>query len=184
MKDAPITWVGARYRHIIRKVDGSDAMVKITTIPKGTRSRCWMGPTDLHDYTIQADVKAGPGDKTPDIGLIAQGYTLDMSGLNKRLMIHSWISHDKRYQKEISWQFEPGVWYTMKFKASNKDGKAVLQGKVWKKSDKEPADWSIELVDPQPNTTGAPGMFGNATNAEVYIDNIEVYPNSEKVAAR
>jgi hypothetical protein len=34
-------------------------MVKITTIPKGTRSRLSMGQSDLHDYTIQGDFKAG-----------------------------------------------------------------------------------------------------------------------------
>ena len=31
-------------------------LVKVTTIPKGTRSQLLMGPIDLHDYTIQADV--------------------------------------------------------------------------------------------------------------------------------
>ena len=41
---------------MIRDVDGEKVMVKVTTIPKGTRSQSWMGPTDLHDYTIQADV--------------------------------------------------------------------------------------------------------------------------------
>ena len=58
LKDAPITWVGARYRHVMRQVDGSNTMVKITTIPLGTRSRLSMGPSDLHDYTIQTDFKA------------------------------------------------------------------------------------------------------------------------------
>jgi hypothetical protein len=61
--------------------------------------------------------------------------------------------------------------------AANVDGKAVVKGKVWLKADKEPAEWSLELTDPQPNKTGAPGMFGNATNAEVFIDNVSVTPN-------
>ena len=33
----PITWVGARYRHVIRDVEGNKVMVKLTTIPKGQR---------------------------------------------------------------------------------------------------------------------------------------------------
>ena len=41
----------------VREVDGEKVIVKVTTIPKGTRSQSWMGPTDLHDYTIQADVQ-------------------------------------------------------------------------------------------------------------------------------
>ncbi len=61
---------------------------------------------------------------------------------------------------------------------ANVDGKAVVKAKVWKKADKEPTEWTLELTDPQPNKVGAPGLFGNATNAEVYIDNVTVTPNN------
>ena len=60
----------------------------------------------------------------------------------------------------------------------NEDGKAVLLGKIWKRDAQEPKDWTIELRDPAPNKTGAPGMFGNATNAELFIDNVSVTSNS------
>ncbi|HMC10204.1 MAG TPA: PQQ-binding-like beta-propeller repeat protein, partial [Pirellulaceae bacterium] len=179
LKDAPITWVGARYRHVVRQVDGSTTMVKITTIPLGTRSRLSMGPSDLHDYTIQTDFKAGVNvDKLPDVGVIAQGYTLEVSGENQWLKLMSWIAHDKRTQKEIKFDLVPNVWYTLKLRAANEDGKAVLQGKIWKRDDKEPADWTIEMKDPVPNMAGAPGLFGNATNAELFIDNVGVTSNS------
>ena len=179
LTDAPLTWVGARYRHVIRQVDGSNVMVKITTIPLGTRSRLSMGPSDLHDYTIQADFKAADADgKTPDVGLIGQGYTLEVSGESKWIKLVSWIPHDKRAFKEIPFTLEPNVWYTMKLRAANGDGKAILQGKVWKRDQKEPADWTIELTDPAPNKVGAPGLFGNATNAELFIDNVSVQSNS------
>jgi hypothetical protein len=102
-----------------------------------------------------------------------------MSGLNKRLMIHSWFAHDKRHFTSQDFDLEPNVWYTMKLRAANEDGKAVLRGKVWKRDEPEPTNWTIELVDPQPNKTGAPGLFGNATNAEIFIDNVLVTPNSE-----
>ena len=62
--EVPVTWVGARYRNIVREVDGNKVMVKVTTIPKGTRSQLLMGPVDLHDYTIQADVRGANGKKT------------------------------------------------------------------------------------------------------------------------
>ena len=32
-------------------------LTKITTIPKGARSRAWMGPSDLAEYTISADIR-------------------------------------------------------------------------------------------------------------------------------
>src|SRR4029079_10093551 len=159
LKDAPITWVGARYRHVMRQVDGSNTMVKITTIPLGTRSRLSMGNSDLHDYTVQADFKAAAvNDKLPDVGVIAQGYTLEVSGENRWLKLMSWIAHDKRYQKEIPFKLEPDVWYTLKLRAENSAGKAVLQGKIWKRGEQEPKDWTIELVDLAPNKTGAPGL--------------------------
>jgi outer membrane protein assembly factor BamB len=180
LKDAPVTWVGARGRHVMRPVDGSNAMVKITTIPLGTRSRLSMGPSDLHDYTVQCDFRAAGGVKLPDVGVIAQGYTLEVSGENKWLKLMSWIAHDKRTQKELPFNLEPNVWYTLKLRAANEDGKAVLQGKIWKRDDKEPGDWTIEMKDPMPNTTGAPGLFGNAVppTGEISIDNVLVTPNS------
>lgn len=178
LKDAPITWVGARYRHVLRSVDNSTAMVKITTIPRGTRSRLSMGQSDLHDYTIQTDFKAGIMDnKLPDVGLIAQGYTFAIEGLNKRIQLNSWGSHEHRFAKEVPFILEPNAWYTMKLRAENSDGKAVLRGKVWKRGEKEPAEWTVELIDSLPNTQGSPGMFGNATNAELYLDNVSVVPN-------
>lgn len=179
LKDAPLTWVGARYRHVLRKVDDSSAMVKITTIPRGTRSRLSMGQSDLHDYTIQCDFKAGIMDnKIPDVGLIAQGYTFAIEGLNKRIQLNSWGSHEHRYAKEVPFILEPNDWYTIKLRAENSDGKAILKAKVWKRNDKEPEDWIVELIDPQPNTQGSPGLFGNATNAELYLDNVSVVPNN------
>lgn len=160
LKDAPITWVGARYRHVLRPVDGSTVMTKITTIPRGTKSRLSMGHSDLSDYTVQEDFKAAVVDnKLPDTGVIAQGYTLEVSGENRWLKLFSWGSHDKRTFKEIPFDLEPDVWYTLKLRASVADGKAQLQGKVWKRDGKEPAEWTIELVDPTPNTHMLPACL-------------------------
>ncbi len=179
LKDAPVTWVGARYRHQLRTVDDSTAMVKITTIPKGTRSRCWFGPSDLSNYTIQADMKMSTADeKIPDIGLIAQGYTLQYLGESNEAQIGSWISHDKRsFTKLKPFTLDAGKWYTLKLRVQNEGDKALCQAKIWPSGTKEPTDWTIELVDPLPNKQGAPGLFGNATNAEIAIDNVSVVPN-------
>jgi outer membrane protein assembly factor BamB len=178
LKDPPATWVGARHRHVMRKVDGSDVMVKITTIPKGQRSRLSMGQSDLHDYTIQGDFKAGKmNNKTPDFGLIGQGYTFLIEGDIKRMQIQSWQSHDKRMSVAQKFALVPETWYTLKLRAENSDNKAVLRAKIWKRGETEPSDWTLELVDPQPNTVGSPGMYGDAINAEIFIDNILVTPN-------
>jgi len=177
LDDLPVTWVGARYRHIIREIDGSKAVVKITTIPKGTRSRCWFGHPELHDYTIQADIKGAiTNNKMPDIGLIAQGYTFDMKGAVQKLQIRSWVPQ-LRMAKTIDFPWKADTWYTMKFRASLEEGKAVLRGKVWPKAQAEPKEWMIEATDETPNLQGSPGLFGNAKDAELYLDNITVTPN-------
>jgi outer membrane protein assembly factor BamB len=176
--EVPITWVGARYRNIIRDVDGDKVMVKITTIPKGTRSQLLMGQDDHHDYTIQADVLGVPtAGKLPDTGVIAQRYTMDLMGDHQEIQIRSWTSQLDRFSKTVPFKWEGDTWYTIKFNAANQDGKAVLKGKVWKRGTPEPEQWTIEAVDETPNTVGSPGLFGNAQVAEIYVDNVSVTPN-------
>jgi hypothetical protein len=174
----PITWVGARYRYQPRTVEGEPMIAKITTIPKGTRSQSWMGHVDLHDYTIQADVKAGGGGELPDMGLIAQRYTLDLMGAQQQIQIRSWTPQLARFSKSVPLQWKRDTWYTLKFRAGVEGGKAVLRGKVWERGQAEPEAWTIEATDAAPNVIGSPGLFGNATNAEVFVDNVSVTPNS------
>lgn len=177
--EPPITWVGARYRHVVREVDGNKVMVKITTIPKGTRSQSWMGHSDLHDYTIEADVMAQELEgQLPDIGLIAQGYEFILMGNESKARALTWITQ-QRIAKDVDFKLEPAVWYHLKLKVSNQDdGTAKAQGKAWKKGEAEPEEWMVEVIDSVPNTTGSPGLFGNAKTGEIFLDNITVTPNS------
>jgi outer membrane protein assembly factor BamB len=211
--EVPITWVGARYRNVVRDVDGNKVMVKVTNIPKGTRSQALMGPVDLHDYTIQADVlgttkltvvpgappaaapvvaAAAPADtsekdppteepkpraKLPDVGLIAQRYTIDLMGDHQELQIRSWTSQLERFSKSEPTPWKPNTWYTIKLRASTEGGKAVLRGKVWPRGEKEPEKWNVEATDEAGNLVGSPGLFGNSGDAEIYMDNITVTPN-------
>ena len=162
-----------------RENEGNGVMVKITTIPKGARSQCWMGFPTFHDYTIQADVRGMIRDgKQPDIGLIAQRYTLDLMGVKRQLQIRSWTSEIGRFSKTVPFKWNYDTWYTMKFRASVEEGKAVLKGKVWPRGEDEPEDWSIEAIDDVPSLIGSPGLFGNAQDAEIFLDNIEVKDNT------
>jgi outer membrane protein assembly factor BamB len=187
--EPPVTWIGARYRHKIIEKDGDKVMVKITTIPKGTRSQSWMGPDDMHDYTVQADMQGqfkpstmaastsaatsgskasdsdapsaqalnpssaeNPVNGLPDMGLIAQRYTLDLMGNSQQLQIRSWPPQvARRFSKTIPFPWQGDKWYTMKFSAGTTGGKAVLKGKVWPRGEKEPDKWTIEAVDDVPN---------------------------------
>ena len=214
--EAPLTWIGARYRHKVREMDGDKAMVKITTIPKGTRSQSWMGPDDMHDYTIQADLRGqhkgqsmltatntsatgetpsaqainpssaeNPVLGLPDMGLIAQRYTLDLMGNSQQLQIRFWPPQvARRFSKTIPFPWQGDKWYTMKFSASTQNGKAVLRGKVWPRGEKEPDKWTIEATDDVPNLQGSPGLFGQSSVSEIYIDNVLVTPNANTATAK
>ncbi|TWU48688.1 outer membrane biogenesis protein BamB [Rubripirellula tenax] len=175
--EVPVTWIGARYRHEARDVDGKPAIVKITTIPKGTRSQTWFGPTDLAGYTVTADVQAAAGAaKMPDIGLIAQRYTLDMMGESQQLQIRTWTAQ-LRMAKSVPFQWNAGTWYRLKFTAAVEGDQAVLRAKAWPRDDAEPKEWMLTATDDAPNRNGSPGLFGNSTNAEIAIENVTVEPN-------
>lgn len=184
-KSVPATWIGASYRHQPKEVDGQSVLVKISTIPKGTRSQSWMGWTNLENYTVQADFFATDmrgkekSDLLPDCGLIAQRYVLDLQG-SQNLEIRSWHSRrDLRFAKTVEHPWEVNTWYTMKFQSENVANGVTLRGKVWKRGEKEPESWHIEATDTTPNRNGSPGLFGNSTDAEYYIDNVSVTPNSK-----
>lgn len=185
-KKVPLFWIGAAYRHQpIELPTGGNGLVKVSTIPKGTRSQAFMGKPSSHDYTIIADVYATdqknkvPTTNLPDMGVVNQRYTLSLEG-SQKLQIRSWVSLlEDRFAKTIPFEWEAKTWYTLKFQSENKDGKAVLKGKVWKTSDKEPEAWTIEAEDLLPNTVGSPGLFGKSSDAEFYIDNVVVKANDK-----
>jgi outer membrane protein assembly factor BamB len=208
--EPPLPWIGMRYRHAVREVDGSKCLVKVTTIPKGTRSQGWIGPIDLHDYSVQADFRAQetgvekPGSpasdtaastasdadaftkafgnaaalekaRMPDMGLIAQRYTLDLMGAAQQLQVRSWPPQVATYfSKTIPFSWEAGRWYTMKFETRTGGGSAILRGKVWPRGEPEPTAWTIEATHDAGNLQGSPGFFGNSKDSEIYIDNVSV----------
>ena len=61
----------------------------------------------------------------------------------------------------------------MKMKVEVNEEKAVILGKVWKRGESEPADWSIRVEDTMPIPAGSPGLVGYSP-ADVYYDNIKV----------
>ena len=181
-----VTWVGLRYRHVIRALpdaDGRKVMVKINTIPKGTRSQGWMGSDHLHDYTIQADVQATTNRKdNPPGGLARTSYSspsvipLVLMGADQQLQIRYWPPQvATQFSKTVDFDWKPDVWYTMKFRAGMEGDKAVLKGKIWPRDEKEPEAWTIETDDDMPNVEGSPGLAGDTSNkGEFYLDNIQV----------
>jgi outer membrane protein assembly factor BamB len=208
--EPPLPWIGMRYRHVVREVDGSKCLVKVTTIPKGTRSQGWIGPIGLHDYVIRAEFRARetgvakPGSpasdtpkaadsdaeafqkafgnpaalekaRMPDMGLIAQRYTLDLMGAAQQLQLRSWPPQvATHFSKTIPFSWEAGRWYVMKLEARTNGTSAKLRGKVWPRGEPEPEAWTIEATHEAGNLQGSPGFFGNSKDSEIYIDNVTV----------
>jgi hypothetical protein len=111
------------------------------------------------------------------MGLINSRYVLTISGASKELRLYSWGVSDHRTQARKAFPLEPGVWYTVKLRVEPQEDTALVQGKIWKRGETEPSDWSIEFTDHAPNKHGTPGLFGNAQQAEFFVDNLAVEPN-------
>lgn len=187
-QNVPLTWIGGRVRWEVRQGDGGDKYIAKKTVlptpkdPKnklGTRSFVWMGPIDLNNYTIQGDVLLTEVDgRISDVGLINSRYQLTIRGRNKKLRLDSWPPSDFRAQAQADFEPQPGTWYTMKLAVSAEADKAICRGKIWQRDASEPADWTVEMTDHAPNLQGTPGVYGNTPDAEVYLDNVRVTPNS------
>ncbi|QEG01672.1 outer membrane biogenesis protein BamB [Stieleria maiorica] len=185
LNDPPLSWVGARYRHVIREIDGSPALTKISTIPKGARSRAWMGPSDLAEYTISADVRGARAlGALPDIGLTAHGYVLDLMGEAQQVQIRTWAASEERSSAVAEFPWSEDQWYRMKLRVdlgSQAPAQvAVVRGKVWPRDQQEPKEWTLTVRDESPNLSASPGLYGNAKVAEIYLDNIEVVENTDE----
>ena len=173
LEKIPTHWIGATGKFFVREKDGEKVLVK-TPVQRGlNRSNVYLGPSTMKGYEIQVDLM-GTKDKRrlPDMGLIANRYTLDMQGRHQRLQIRSWAS-DLRMAKTIDFAWETDVWYTMKMKVDIIDDKAIIRGKVWRRGASEPTQWTITAEDPLPNREGSPGIYGYSAT-EIYYDNLKV----------
>ncbi len=174
----PVTWTNTLTKYAVREMDGNKVLVKTT---EGSsllsRARAFMGPSDLSNYTVEADINATQKRRQQgDAGVIAQRYALVLYGNGQTLRIEEWQPETAR-TVTVPFTWKVGTWYRMKFTVENlPDGKVRARGKVWPVGEAEPAAWTIERIDPIGNHQGSPGIFGNAP-AEIYFDNLKVYQN-------
>jgi outer membrane protein assembly factor BamB len=178
----PPTWVNTALKFAVQEQEGNKVLAKLTTGSSLlTRARAYMGPSDLHDYTVEADARATMRRRQQgDMGVIAQRHKLVLYGNKQELSLEPWQPETERTAR-VPFEWKPDTWYRMKLTVENlPDGKTRARGKVWPAGQAEPAAWQIELVDVLPLRQGAPGIFGNAlaeAQAPVFFDNIKVTPN-------
>ena len=112
------------------------------------------------------------GRRVGDIGLINQGYTLDLLGKKEELQLRVWASELEK-SKTIPFPAEAGAWYHMRLRVDVAGEKATVRGKVWKKADPEPSEWTLTLDDPIAVQQGAPGLYADSAT-DLYWDNLVV----------
>lgn len=177
----PAGWFGRGKKAHVEEIEGNKVLVQPDPKFFAPRSVMYIGPSLMSGYTIQADVYAtAKGRRKPELGLINNGYTFLMAGIQQRFEIRSWGSELRMMQRQdFEWDIE--TWYTMKMRVdfeTDVDGaeQAVVRGKAWKRSDPEPSDWTFTVTDPLPIKTGAPGLYA-FTPVDGYFDNVLITPS-------
>ncbi len=176
---APAHWINARGvgRYEVREVDGGKILVKKSDNQTFKRIRSYFGPSNMANYTIEADVRATEKRRQMgDAGVIAQRYALVLFGNHQRLELEAWQPETTR-TVAVPFAWKADTWYHLKLQVENlPDGKVRARGKAWAVGEAEPAAWMIEKIDTIPNRQGSPGIYSDAP-FEVFFDNLKVTSN-------
>ena len=174
----PPGWTNAVAGHFgVTTLDGKKVFQKAPDESIFQRLRMFYGPTHWSNYTVELDLRSNTKRRQmADLGITAQRYTLVLYGNDSKLKIESW---EPEVHRTVSapYEWKPDAWYHLKLRVENMpDGKVRARGKVWPTGGPEPANWTIEKIDPVGNHEGAPGIFA-AAQFGAYFDNLKVYPN-------
>lgn len=196
---SPAGWVNTNGKYLVHKMpDGNNVLSKVNNDarPPIAKAIGYVTEPDASNYTIQADFMGTEvRGKLPDAGLVNSRYLLVFDGkldpdLKKHtLRIAGWEARP-RVNVVVPYDWQPNTWYSVKFDVEQKEKTALVRGKVWKKGEAEPADWTISFEDPFPYRHGAGGLYGYIPNvqetngkadpgSELFFDNLSVTGNKK-----
>lgn len=168
----PAGWVNAQIKLKPTQLDGNTAL-KSTPGPGKPSFAVAMGPPEMKDYVIQADVMVDGKRRLSNVGVSNQRYDMILKANNNKLTLQTWAAH-LRINEEQRLEEDPvGRWYTLKFAVKVKDGTAHLRGKMWPQGEEEPSEWTIEATDPHAIEHGSPSLYVYRLS-DGYIDNVIV----------
>jgi outer membrane protein assembly factor BamB len=184
----PGGWVNTQGKFLVATVNGEKLLRKVNdkASPLIAKGNAYIGlPTDK-DYVIEADVQGSKsGDDLPDMGVVNNRYTLLLWGNSGKLRLASWEALP-RVDRTIPYKLEPGQWYRLKLAVESTGKTSTAKGKIWKRGEQEPSDWTISVDDPRPNNEGAPALYGYVTGipeggagTEIYYDNVKITPHKK-----
>ncbi|HYO84565.1 MAG TPA: PQQ-binding-like beta-propeller repeat protein [Bryobacteraceae bacterium] len=174
---APAHWINTTGKASVRDLEGNKVLVKHADNPFTKRARSFLGPTDLRDYTVQADVFANERRRQMgDAGVVAQRYNLILFGNHQRLELQSWQPETER-TVSTAFPWKANTWYRLKLRVESMgDGSVRAQGKAWPAAEPEPDKWTLEKVEKGGHQHGSPGLYADAPY-EVFFDNVEIVAN-------
>jgi outer membrane protein assembly factor BamB len=127
---------------------------------------------------VEADVMShGNRRMVSNVGLINQRYVVNLVGNWQMIQV---FSNQERIDVSVPFKWDPNTWYRLKTRVDvAADGTGVVRAKAWKKSDPEPAAWTIEVPHKNAHKQGAPGIYGFSPQNRfaVFVDNVSVTPN-------
>jgi hypothetical protein len=184
----PGGWINTQGKFFVKTVEGDKVLAKVNDkgSPLIARGNAFIGLPTLKDYTIEADVRGSlVNNNLPEMGVVANRYTLMLAGNKQKLHIVSWDALP-RVDITVPFEIQPDVWYRLKLTVEVQGDKGAVKGKAWQKGKAEPKDW-IVLSDPRPNTEGAPALYGYVTGiqegeagTDVFFDNVRITPNGKQ----
>lgn len=171
----PGYWIGAG-RFNTAELEGEPVLQKPPS-PSGIhRHVAFTGRDSTTGVTVQVDLYGTQqGRRRPDGGVVNGGYTLDLAGNHQRLEIRAWAS-ELRMMQRTPFAWDMNTWYTVKLRVDLEAKRGVIRAKVWPRDTPEPAEWTLEAVDPLPIRHGAPGVYGYSP-VDIYYDNYKVTVN-------
>ncbi|MCA2965734.1 MAG: PQQ-binding-like beta-propeller repeat protein [Acidobacteriaceae bacterium] len=175
----PMEWINCNTKFEVRQEEGNRALIKFADNPATKRARVFFGPVNMANYTVEGDVRSTQKRRQMgDVGLVAQRYNLILFGNAEKIELQSWQPEtDRTVSKKFPWKWD--TWYSLKLRVETLADKSVkVQGKAWVKGEPEPAEWTLERIDPPAlaNPQGAAGLYADAP-VEVALDNIKVTRN-------
>jgi hypothetical protein len=178
----PLPWIGARFKFDVREKDGTKLLSKTIENRFFQRATVFIGPPDLSNYTVEADVMSeGNRRKMSEVGLINQRYLITLKGNEQKLEISSNFERLRvpAGSDAPNFKWSPNIWYHLKTRVdTNPDGSGIIRAKAWKKGQPEPDKWNLEVHHKTAHQNGSPGLFGfSPQDMRVYIDNIQVTKN-------
>jgi hypothetical protein len=174
----PPGWISVTTgRMAVGTLDGQKVLVKAPDETIFKRFRAFVGPVEMSNYTVEADVRGTTKRRQmANMGVTAQRYSLVIYGNAQEIKIEPWEPETHRSAaKPFEWKAD--TWYHLKLRVENlPDGKVRARGKAWPTGQPEPDAWAIEKIDPIGNHKGAPGFFVDAEFG-AYVDNVKVTSN-------